>query len=205
MEIKIIKVDKDPIRTIGLIAGVSHGKFDPEEPYEKCLKRVQTCARLGHDSVFEHVSFTAYIKGISRSCSHQLVRHRIGSYNQISQRYVKIDTDSDWYVMPKAFEQNSTVEYLENQFAESMEDCADMYNLALRNGVKPEDARFLLPEATKTEIVMTMNARSYFNFLDLRADNHAQWEIRELAKELFYQLDSVWNELHDLWLERQDD
>ena len=151
-------------------------------------------------SVFEHASVTFSIEGISRSCSHQLVRHRLASYTQQSQRYTKIDTSGDdWYVIPPAFE-NAGKDILD-AYRDTMKNAAQEYLAALGYSIKPEDARFLLPEATKTSIVVTMNYRELFHFFDLRLDKHAQWEIRELANKMLEALDTVSKALKDIYVE----
>lgn len=197
MTISIVTATANPIDVIGTAAGTSYGR-PLDEPYEKRLKRTKNCVLQGHDSVLENAVVTFRCE-CSRACSHQLVRHRIASYCQKSQRYTKIDTDSDWYVMPPSFDDAN----IESWFYECMETCANNYNLAIANGrIKPEDARYLLPEATKTEITCTFNVRSLFNFLDLRTDSHAQWEIRDLAFELVEAvaaIDDQWRELMEMW------
>lgn len=96
---------------------------------------------------------------------------------QLSQRYKRVDTSKDdWFVIPDAFSGDFRA-----SFVDSVVQAGEEYNLALKAGVKPEDARYLLPEATKTDIVVTMNWRELFHFWDLRCDKHAQWEIRDLA------------------------
>lgn len=153
------------------------------------------CFKLGHMSVFEHVSVTWRIEGISRACSHQLVRHRLASFCQQSQRYVKVGTDSmDWYVIPPSIREDD-MKCVEYEVA--MYQCAKHYNSLLKKGVKPEDARFALPEATKTAIVATMNLREFASFYALRTDKAAQWEIRELAEEMRGELQLLGGEWKD--------
>lgn len=192
IEVSIISCTPNPVSAISLAAGTSYGKNYVS------VKRMYNCFKAGHTSVMEHASVTFRVSGISRACSHQLVRHRLASYVQKSQRYTKIDTDSDWYVMPPAFESGtdiSTGAYLRDDYKDTMHDFALLYTSALANGIKPEDARYLLPEACKTEIVVTMNVRELFAFLDLRQDSHAQWEIREMANEV----ERVISEINDGW------
>ena len=177
MEVKVLEATPRPIDLIGSIAGTSTGKEDPSR------KRVETCIRRGHLSVLENAVATLRIKDISRSCSHQLVRHRIASYCQASQRYTKLDGDI-WYVTPESIENNPYYE----AYKAFMESAETLYFELLDHGIKPEDARFVLPEGTKTEICMTMNLRSLFHFFDLRLDPHAQWEIRELAQRIHDEL-----------------
>ncbi len=159
---------------------------------------------LGHESPFEHVSFTFGIEGVSRSLTHQLVRHRIGaSYSQKSQRYVS-EGQFDYIVPPhiennleakkifiKAMEEDQqryddivallTKDHLQRLLAEGLDE-----NKAKRDAGKlaNEDARFVLPNACETKIVVTMNARALFNFFTLRCCTRAQWEIREMANQM---------------------
>lgn len=191
MQVEITaKTTDTPLSFIGFVAGISTGKSDLSP------KRAKSCFKLGHMSVFEHVSATWRIEGISRACSHQLVRHRLASYCQQSQRYAKVETDSmDWYVIPPSIREDDMkcVEY-----EAAMHQCAKHYNSLLKRGVKPEDARFALPEATKTAIVATMNLREFASFYAARTDKAAQWEIRELAEEMMaslYYLGGEWMEI----------
>lgn len=190
MEIEIITCTANPMAVISLAAGICYGKHDVSE------RRVRNCYKSGHMSVFEHPSVTFKASGISRASSHQLVRHRLASFSQMSQRYCKVDTASrDWYVMPKSFSGDDA-----EWFDDMMAEFACVYRDAIDADIKPEDARYLLPEATKTEIVVTMNARELFHFLDLRQSKAAQWEIRELANMLEEKLLSVdgWRDLIEM-------
>jgi len=137
----------------------------------------------GHESPLEHVSFTFAVEGISRALSHQLVRHRIASYSQQSQRYVAAN-DFD-YVLPPAIAQDPEAKEVFEQF---MEQAGSTYlklqQILQKNGRADkanEDARFVLPNACETKIVFTMNCRSLLHFFELRCCNRAQWEIRALA------------------------
>ena len=189
MNVEIIDCTKKPIDIISRAAGTSYRKTDPSH------KRLNHCFKNGHMSVFEFAYFTARIEGISRACSHQLVRHRHASFIQESQRYTKVEGD-DWYVIPPSFEG------MEWAFEGYMRDYLKTYESALKAGVKPEDARFLLPEATKTNITMNMNVRELFHFLGLRTDRAAQWEIRELANEIKDKMKGVneqWEKIISLW------
>jgi len=136
--------------------------------------------KLGHESPLEHWVATFHISGISRSCSHQLVRHRIASHSQTSMRYVNM-LHQDIVTPPDIMldERAMTV------FRGAALHAAESYRRLLELGLKKEDARFVLPIATQTGIIVTMNARSLRNFFKLRLDKAAQWEIRELAGEMF--------------------
>lgn len=197
MDVSIIQATSSPMHVISQAAGLCYGKSDYSS------SRLRHCYVNGHMSPFEHASVTFFARGISRACSHQLVRHRLASYNQQSQRYCRIDTNGgDWYVVPRKFVDGNvydadTIDY----FRDAMEQCAIRYNDALAAGVKPEDARYMLPEACKTEIVATMNVRELFHFLDVRQASGAQWEIHELAdaiEQALRRCGDEWSQLMDL-------
>lgn len=197
----IAKTTEFPLQLIGSVAGVS---TDRDGSDKDKANRARHCLELGHMSVFEHVSATWRIEGISRACSHQLVRHRLASYCQQSQRYVKVCTDSlDWYVIPPSIGEDDR---MCDEYDVAMHQCAEHYNSLLKKGVKPEDARFVLPEATKTAIVATMNLREFASFYAARTDKAAQWEIRELAEEMMlslYVLGGEWMEIIHMIEEEQ--
>lgn len=148
---------------------------------------IQKVVASGHESPLEHVKFTFAIEGVSRALTHQLVRHRVASYSQQSQRYVK-ESDFD-YIVPPAIEEDAE---LKNIFLHTMELIQKNYNAMLdilkNKGVKGEraneDARFLLPQAVETKIVVSMNCRELIHFFRHRCCTRAQWEIRRLANEM---------------------
>lgn len=140
----------------------------------------------GHGSPFEHVSFTFGIEGVSRALTHQLVRHRIASYSQKSQRYVN-ESNFD-YVIPHDIEVNDEARYL---FEKTMEDLQKSYDKLVELGISKESARYLLPNACETKIVVTMNARSLFNFFNHRCCLRAQSEIREMAYAMLKEVKKV--------------
>lgn len=153
---------------------------------------VERLRRMGHMSPTEHVSFTFYVEGVSRAMSHQLVRHRIASYSQRSQRYV--DHDGFDYVVPPQLA-GHTVETAEGPmdaaeyFAQTMEIIARRYAqlndaLGRRGEESNEDARYVLPNACETKLFVTMNARELLHFLEERLCRRAQWEIREVAEQM---------------------
>lgn len=170
MDVTILNVSTlEPLALVGTVAGVSHGRADASR------RRALSCWRMGHTSVLEHVSATWHVDGISRACSHQLVRHRLASYCQLSQRYNRTDVSSDdWYVTPPSMEGDAG-------YRDAMRRAGDAYAAALAAGAHPEDARYLLPEATRTAVSVTMNLREFASFYGLRANRAAQWEIRGLA------------------------
>ena len=128
----------------------------------------------GHESPFEHVSFTFGIEGISRACSHQLVRHRMASFSQRSQRYCFEDGFN--YIEPDDMNDEE-----DKFFRDFMRHSKEVYSKLVDKGVKPEDARMVLPNACETKIILTMNARELLHFFKLRCCKRAQKEIREVA------------------------
>jgi len=151
---------------------------------------------LGHESPIEHVTFTFGIEGISRATSHQLVRHRIASYSQKSQRYV--NEAQFEYVTPEAIEEDPMTEAVYDETMMFIQERYDAIREVLisryvKRGMDKkdaekkanEDARMVLPNACCTSIIVTMNVRSLFNFFKHRCCNRAQWEIREMADEMY--------------------
>ena len=130
---------------------------------------------MGHHSVLEHVAITFAIDKISRACSHQLVRHRIASYSQQSQRYVKYNNID--YIIPPSIKKNEEICL---GFLRFMEDIEFNYSQLIDLGVTPEDARYILPNAVATNITMTVNARELIEMCKLRLCMTAQWEIRSM-------------------------
>lgn len=170
---------------------------------EKTAGFIEMLASIGHESVMEHTSFTFGIEGISRACSHQLVRHRIASYSQKSQRYVNENgfefiTPPEIAALPEA---KAEFDRAMKELTASYEKIADLLTAShterfISEGMDEktaaskarkmanEDARFVLPNACETKIVVTMNVRSLFNFFEHRCCNRAQWEIRAVANEM---------------------
>lgn len=133
-----------------------------------------------------HLSFTFSLEGISRVCSHQLVRHRIASFSQQSQRYIQVKKLEQHVVIPPKI-----VEKAEHQFKISIDNVREAYENLIEAGVEKEDARFILPNATETSLLMTMDGKSLKHFFGLRLCNRAQWEIRSMAKEVLLLVKSV--------------
>jgi thymidylate synthase (FAD) len=142
-------------------------------------KFIRARIKEGHESIVEHASVTFDIRGISRACSHQLVRHRIASYSQESQRYV--DMSAPHFVVPPSIAQDREAKAIWDRF---VADVAGTYAELREKGIRKEDARFILPNATETRIIVTMNFRSLRHFFFVRCDKAAQWEIRDLALEM---------------------
>jgi thymidylate synthase (FAD) len=137
----------------------------------------------GHESPIEHVSFSFAVAGVSRALTHQLVRHRLASYSQQSQRYV--DAAGFDYVLPPAVaaipEAKARFEAAMGQAGAAYAELQEILTRHGRGAKANEDARFVLPNACETKIVVTMNCRSLLHFFELRCCMRAQWEIRALA------------------------
>jgi len=195
MKVTLMTATEKPIDVISLAAGSSTRKDDVK------YKRVERCILDGH-SVSEFADVTFKIEGISRACLAQLTRHRMASYCVESQRYNKYNFDGeDWYVVPPYIQES---ENLLNCYQTSMTYAALQYKAMLDDEVKAEDARFVLPEATKTNLHMKINARALFNFFEQRRNPHAQWEIHNLADEMIKSLreyNEQWNQMMDIYLE----
>ena len=180
MNVKLIGFTPDPEKIPAMAAKLTHSKTKPEDlgkTSNKELKAIlEQVVNLGHTSVVEHVSFTFAISDVSRSLTHQLVRHRIASFSQQSQRYVNLNEPA--YVTPPKIAKSKQ---MKKAYDQTMKMIWKEYNKLLEMDIPAEDARYVLPNATCTNIIVTMNARSLLNFFELRCCLHAQWEIRTLA------------------------
>ena len=173
MQVTLIQQTPAPIETISTIASICYGS-NPKNP----LGLVKHLYNNGHHSVFEHIYFTFKIEGISRACSHQLVRHRMCSFTQRSQRYCS--EDGFKVVIPK------TLQYIDEKNANEylMDEINGMYNEAQSLGVPNEDARYLLPNACETSLYLSCNLRELIHIANERLCTRAQWEIRDLVKQM---------------------
>lgn len=147
---------------------------------------VDKVVAMGHTSTLEHASFTFAIEGVSRALTHQLVRHRIASYSQQSQRYV--DAHDFAYIIPPSIANNDSAR---QRFTALMEQVLQCYDELAALDIPREDARYVLPNATETKILVTMNARALHNFFRLRCCSRAQWEIRALAEAMLAKVRDV--------------
>lgn len=129
---------------------------------EEIVNMLQKLISSGHHSTLEHVSFTFGIEGVSRALSHQLVRHRIASYSQKSQRYVK-EKQFEFVIPPSIIKAG-----LEEDYINRMQTIQEVYNGYIKAGVPAEDARYILPNACETQLLVTMNVRSLINFFKHR-------------------------------------
>lgn len=208
MKVELLRYTPDGERLIASAAKLCYSpvgisSIEENLDRENMEKFLELLVDLGHESPIEHVNFTFAVEGVSRTLTHQLVRHRIASYSQQSQRYVKLDQFE--YIIPPSIEGNPEAKRL---FIEAMEKDQEYYNRItqilfdgyyneyIKEGLSQrearqksekqaiEDARYVFPNACETKIVFTMNARTLLNFFRLRSCNRAQWEIRRLAIEM---------------------
>ena len=181
----LISHTPDPERVIASAAKLCYSNKTVEEimddqSSESVSSFIKKLMDLGHESPLEHISFTFGIEGISRATSHQLVRHRIASYSQKSQRYVSEKEFS--YVIPSKIAKNSDALKIYQNLMRIIQEHYDQ--LVEGFNIPKEDARYVLPNATETSIIVTMNARSLLNFFAHRCCLRAQWEIRDVANKM---------------------
>ncbi len=215
MKVKLLSYTPNPEKVISMAAKLCYSPVGVDEieqnlTDENIEKFLNMLISIGHESPLEHVSFTFAVEGISRSCSHQIVRHRIASFSQQSQRYVKLDQFE--YIIPPEINE---IEEAKKLFIESMNKDQEAYDKivdilfekhynklinfgknekeARRQAEKKaiEDARYVFPNACETKMVFTMNTRSLYNFFSHRCCERAQWEIRDLATEMLRQVRQV--------------
>lgn len=175
MEVELLAITPDAERLIEAAGRTCYDTGD-RAGAETAEPFIQMLIRRGHTSVLEHASATFRLRGVSRALTHQLVRHRLASYSQRSQRYVSEKGFA--YVTPPAITAHDAAHEV---FEEAVERARAAYEKLIALGIHREDARFLLPNATATEIVITANFREWRHILELRGHPSAQWEIRELA------------------------
>ena len=199
MNVILLQCTPEPERLVALAARLCYspasiGDLRQDISRKDVRNLVRRILSMGHASVLEHVTLTYGVEGISRATSHQLVRHRIASYSQQSQRYVAVTFG---YVTPKSLGKKQGKKRgrkgsapaqdgnpLYDKFERHMRNCSDLYEEMLKAGIPAEDARFVLPNATETKILISMNARELHHFFALRLCRRAQWEIREMAKKM---------------------
>ncbi len=185
MNVELLYHTPDPERAIATAARLCYAPVGASEllhtmPEERVKSVLRTILGSGHYSTLEHASYTFAVEGVSRALTHQLVRHRMASFNQQSQRYVKF-TDGIDCVKPETVAENPEASAI---YDRAIEAACEGYAALLEMGIPAEDARYLLPNAAETKIVITMNVRELLHFFELRCCNRAQWEIRELALKM---------------------
>ncbi len=183
MQVKLLNWTPEPENTVAAAARLCYSNASVAELVDKmqgaeAKKLIEKLVEMGHLSPLEHVSFTFGIQEVSRALTHQLVRHRIASYSQKSQRYVKEDNFN--FVIPPSIADNPTAR---QEYLRVMEQIRRAY-AQLAAVADKEDARYVLPNACHTSIIVTMNCRSLLNFFEHRCCNRAQWEIRQLAWQM---------------------
>ncbi len=182
MIVKLLKHTKEPEKTCAIAGRLCYSASGIEE-LEKKLDESKIkdilfkIIKSGHLSVLEHASFTFAVEGVSRALLAQLTRHRIASFSVQSQRYVKFKNGIDC-VIPPTISKNKS---LSAEYADFLKNTQKLYLKMLDAEIPAEDARYVLPNAAATKIVMTMNARELRHFFALRCCNRAQWEIRDMA------------------------
>lgn len=180
MKVVLLNYTKDPDKICAAAAQSCYSEKGASELFDsttddKAKKMIKKVVGMGHLSVVEHAYFTFSVEGVSRSLTHQLVRHRIASYSQQSQRYVSMDRSQ--YVLPPSIAGDPESKKL---YKNIMDDTWKAYR-ELAKKVPKEDARYVLPNACDTNITVTMNARELWHFFSLRCCRRAQWEIRMMA------------------------
>lgn len=182
MNVELLYHTPDPERAIATAARLCYAPVGAAELMETLTEErirsvLSTIMESGHYSTLEHASYTFAVDGVSRALTHQLVRHRIASFNQQSQRYVKVK-DGLNVITPYTVADNPEALAA---FEASIAACEAAYETMLACGIPAEDARYILPNAAETKIVITMNVRELLHFFELRCCNRAQWEIRQMA------------------------
>ncbi|HPJ12365.1 MAG TPA: FAD-dependent thymidylate synthase [Caldisericia bacterium] len=173
LKVTLLNPPSSPLHIVALSARITRGL---EESHYTDEEYFHLLYKLGHLSVMEHISFSFHIEGISRACSHQLVRFRIGvSFTQRSQRYT--DESNLQIILPPTIEKNDSAH---NQYIRMLEEIQQLYCNLMRLGIPKEDARFILPNAASTSLIMTMNFRELMHACHLRLCTKAQWEIQRL-------------------------
>ena len=176
MQVELIQATANPIETIAKIASICYDS-NPKNP----MGLVKHLYKNGHLSVMEHIYFTFKIEGISRACSHQLVRHRHCSFTQRSQRYCS--EDGFKVVLPPSIDDGDDGDrYF--RYYEGIEDIQADYTMLTELGVPNEDARYILPNACTTDLYLSCNLRELIHIANERLCTRAQWEIRELVKQM---------------------
>lgn len=178
MKVTLLRCTENPLNLISQAYRLCYASMPKDNPEEED-KFIKACIKNEHTSPIEHASATFLVEGISRTCSHQLVRHRLASYTQESQRYV--DAAGYNYTIPESVTKNKK---LFDQFKTSITLAELTYKDLVKSGVKKEDARFILPQAIHTKIMVTINFRALRNLFNLRLDKRAQWEIRHVAADM---------------------
>lgn len=192
LKVVLIRHTPAPEETIAMGARLCYSKSTIEELQNRISQKdqsdfIEKLMKMGHQSVFEHASFTFGIEGVSRVLLAQLTRHRIASFSVQSQRYVSYENGFG-YIIPESI--RALGKEAEEKYRQQMETLETWYKdwqklLGSAGEKSNEDARFVLPNACETRILLTMNARELLHFFSLRMCTRAQWEIRAMAEQMF--------------------
>jgi thymidylate synthase (FAD) len=180
MKVTLVQNTPNPEEHIGLLAGICYGKTGEQSP-EQCIKRAYHCVTKGHLSTLRFAHATFMVEDISRICSHQFVRSKHLDFLQRSQRYCNEEETN--MVMPKSISNLKTENHIANAY--------ELYKNLIADGVKKEDARFILPQGTTTELLVVGNFQAWYDFIKLRSGKEVQWEIRAVAHEINRQLHGI--------------
>ena len=180
MKATLVQSTPNPEEHIGLLAGICYGKTGEQSP-EQCIKRAYHCVTKGHLSTLRFAHATFLIEGISRICSHQFVRSKHLDFLQRSQRYCNEEETN--VVIPESISKYDVQDFVYN--------AQILYENLIKNGVKKEDARFILPQGTTTELLAVGNFQAWYDFIKLRSGKEVQWEIRAVAHEINRQLHGI--------------
>lgn len=174
MEVELLHLTPNAEEFIGRCASIC---YDSSQDRGACIKRAAACVSKGHLATLRFAHATFKVKGISRACSHQFVRSKHLDFLQRSQRYCS-EQDVE-FVIPKIED-----DFLSDLIQVQLYDCKNVYNKLIESGIRKEDARFVLPEATCTELIVTGNLQAWLDFINLRSGKEVQWEIRNVARAI---------------------
>jgi thymidylate synthase (FAD) len=180
MKVTLVQNTPNPEGHIGLLAGICYGKTGEQSP-EQCIKRATHCVTKGHLSTLRFAHATFLIEDISRICSHQFVRSKHLDFLQRSQRYCNEEETN--VVIPESISKYDVQDFVYN--------AQILYENLIKNGVKKEDARFILPQGTTTELLVVGNFQAWYDFIKLRSGKEVQWEIQKVAHEINRQLHNI--------------
>ena len=183
MKVTLLTHTPTPEKIVAAAARCCYSNDDPDKLLdemtdEKAARFLQKLNDLGHQSPLEHVSFTFSISGVSRALLAQITRHRLASFSVRSQRYCGFEKSD--FIKPSSIAKSE----VNNIFDDSLSQSKSNYDKLIDAGIAKEDARMVLPNASATSMVLTMNARELLHFFSLRCCTRAQWEIRQLANEM---------------------
>jgi len=184
--VKLISKPKDMLRTVYTACRTCYSADSPINIHqnstdeEKMLKLIKNVVASGHHSTIEHIQVSFAISNVSRACTHQLVRHRLMSFSQKSQRYVQEKGQFD-YIIPPTIERNPE---LKAKFEDFMGEISNKYQEFVEAGIPAEDARFVLPNAAASSLVASLNLRELIHLAQLRLCTRAQYEIRTMVKAM---------------------